>query len=163
MPEGGRIAVEVGGAKGDGLTDDGPAIRGAFAYANGVGARSVSFASAKYRAEPILPAEQLIVGAPPVQLITTSSIQDFGGASFTRQVGGRGLVYHPANVAPIIDLPLAADVMPGAREFALLPGSGAQLAPGDTVVWQLGEFPYDTPETPNWSFATVEAVTGDTR
>lgn len=162
LPEAGRIAVEVGGAKGDGLTDDGPAIRAAFAYANAVGARSVSFASAKYRAEPILPAEQLIVGAPPVQLITTSSIQDFGGASFTRQVGGRGLVYHPANVAPIIDLPLAADVMPGAREFALLPGSGAQLAPGDTVVWQLGEFPYDTPETPNWSFATVEAVTGDT-
>ena len=162
LPEAGRIAVEVGGAKGDGLTDDGPTIRAAYAYANAVGARAVSFGSAKYRAEPILPAEQLIVGAPPVQLITTSSIQDFGGASFTRQVGGRGLVYHPANVAPIIDLPLAADVMPGAREFALLPGSGAQLAPGDTVVWQLGEFPYDTPETPNWSFATVEAVTGDT-
>ena len=29
LPEAGRIAVEVGGAKGDGLTDDGPVIRAA--------------------------------------------------------------------------------------------------------------------------------------
>lgn len=29
VPELGRIAVEVGGAKGDGLADDGPAIRAA--------------------------------------------------------------------------------------------------------------------------------------
>ena len=162
LPEAGRIAVEVGGAKGDGLIDDGPTIRATYAYANAVGARAVSFGSAKYRAEPILPPEQVIVGAPPVQLITSSGIQDFGGAAFTRQVGGRGLVYHPSNIAPIIDLPLASAVVPGTRDFTLVAGGGASLAVGDTVVWQLGELPYDTPETYNWSFATVEAVNGDT-
>jgi hypothetical protein len=161
VPEAGRISVEAGGAKGDGTTDDGPTIRATFAYVNAVGARGASFGSAKYRAEAILPAEQLIIGAPPLQLITTSGIQDFGGAAFTRQVGGRGLVYHPSNVAPIIDLPLASDVVAGTREFTLLPGGGANLAVGDSVIWQLGELPYDTPETNNWSFATVEAVTGD--
>ena len=90
------------------------------------------------------------------------SVGDYGGAACTRQVGGRGLVYHPANIAPIIDLPLAADVTVGARDFTLIAGAGSNLAVGDTVMWQLGEFPYDTPETTNWSFATVEAVTGDT-
>ena len=162
LPEAGRIAVEVGGAKGDGLTDDGPTIRAAFAYASAIGARGVSFGSAKYRAEPILAAEQVIVGAPPVQLITTSAIQDFAGAAFTRQVGGRGLVYHPSNIAPIIDLPLASDVVAGTRDFTLAAGGGSSLAVGDTVAWQLGELPYDTPETYNWSFATVEAINGDT-
>lgn len=162
LPDAGRIAVEVGGAKGDGVTDDGPAIRAAQAYAAAIGARGTSFGSAKYRVEPILPSEQVIVGAIPLQLITASGVQEFGGAAFTRQSGGRGLVYHPSFTGPIIDLPLAADVVAGSREFTLLPGLGANLAVGDTVLWQLGEVPYDTPETNNWSFATVEAITGDT-
>ena len=162
VPEAGRVAVEVGGAKGDGTTDDGPAIRATFAYANAIGARGASFSSAKYRAELILPAEQVMTSNPPIQLITASGVHDYGGAAFTRQSGGRGLVYHPANIAPIVELPLAADVAPGAREFTLAPGGGANLAVGDTVMWQLGEYPYDTPETPNWSFAVVEVVTGDT-
>ena len=161
LPEAGRIAVEVGGAKGDALADDGPVIRAAFAYVAAIGARGVSFASAKYRAEAIYPPEQILVGSPPVQQITSAGIHDFGGASFTRQSNGRGLVYHPANVAPIIELPLAADVVAGTREFTLLPGAAAVLAVGDTVMWQLGELPYDKPETANWSFAVVEAVTGD--
>lgn len=162
VPEAGRIAVEVGGAKGDGTTDDGPAIRATFAYANAIGARGASFASIKYRAELIQPSEQVLTSNPPIQLITAAGIHDYGGAAFTRQVGGRGLVYHPANIAPITDLPLAADVIAGTRDFTLATGGGASLAVGDTVMWQLGEFPYDTPETTNWSFATVEAVTGDT-
>ncbi|MDL2352280.1 MAG: hypothetical protein QFC78_05485 [Pseudomonadota bacterium] len=162
LPETGRIAVEVGGAKGDGAADDGPAIRATFAYANAIGARGVSFGSAKYRAELILPTEQVMTSNPPIQQITTSGIHDYGGAAFTRQSGGRGLVYHPANVAPIVELPLAADVLPGARDFTLVPGAGANLTVGDTVMWQLGDFPYDPAETPNWSFAVVEIVTGDT-
>ena len=162
VAEGGRIAVEVGGAKADGITDDGPAIRATFAYASAIGARGASFNSAKYRVELIQPSEQVLIGAAPIQLITTGAIHDFSGATFTRQVGGRGLVYHPANIAPIIELPLAADVAAGARDFTLLTGSGASLTVGDTVMWQLGEFPYDTPESTNWSFATVEAVAGDT-
>ncbi len=162
LPDAGRIAVEAGGAKGDGATDDGPAIRATQAYASAIGARGVSFGSAKYRVEPIQPNEQVIVGAVPWQLITASGVQEFGGASFTRQVSGRGLVYHPSFVGPIVDLPLAADVAAGSRDFTLLPGLGASLAVGDTVMWQLGELPYDTPETNNWSFATVEAIAGDT-
>ncbi|MFM5893996.1 MAG: hypothetical protein ACKOQM_06130 [Novosphingobium sp.] len=162
LPDAGRIAVEVGGAKGDAVTDDGPAIRAAQAYAAVIGARGSSFGSAKYRVEPIPPSEQVIVGAVPLQLITASGVQEFGSAAFTRQSGGRGLVYHPSFTGPIIDLPLAADVVAGSREFTLLPGLGASLTVGDTVLWQLGEIPYDTPETNNWSFATVEAVTGDT-
>ena len=162
IPEGGRIAVEVGGAKGDGTTDDGPAIRATFAYANAIGARGASFSSANYRAERILPSEQVLTSNPPIQLITSAGIHDFGGAAFTRQVGGRGLAYHPTNIAPIVELPLAADVVAGARDFTLVAGFGANLVVGDTVMWQLGEFPYDTPETSNWSFATVEAVAGDT-
>ena len=51
LPEAGRIAVEVGGAKGDGVTDDGPTIRASFAYVNAIGARGVSFGSAKYTFE----------------------------------------------------------------------------------------------------------------
>ena len=162
VPDGGRIAVEVGGAKGDGTSDDGPAIRATFAYANAIGARGASFGSAKYRAEYILPSEQVLIGNPPIQLITSSGIHDYAGAAFTRQAGGRGLVYHPAYIAPIIELPLAIDVAAGARNFTLVTGTAANLTVGDTVMWQLGEFPYDTPETNNWSFATVEAVTGDT-
>ena len=162
VPDGGRVAVEVGGAKGDGTSDDGPAIRATFAYANAIGARGASFGSAKYRAEQILPSEQVLTSNPPIQLITSGGIHDYAGAAFTRQSGGRGLVYHPANIAPIVELPLAADVAAGARDFALVTGAGANLTVGDTVMWQLGEFPYDTPETTNWSFATVEAVTGDT-
>ena len=162
LPEAGRVAVEVAGAKGDGTSDDGPAIRATFAYANAIGARGASFGSAKYRAERILPAEQVLTSNPPIQLVTTSGIHDYAGVALTRQSGGRGVVYHPANIAPIIELPLAADVAAGARDFALIPGAGANLTVGDTVMWQLGEFPYDTPETPNWSFATVETVTGDT-
>ena len=147
VPEGGRIAVEVGGAKGDGTTDDGPAIRATFAYANAIGARGASFTSAKYRAELIPPSEQVLTSNPPIQLITSAGIHDYAGAAFTRQAGGRGLVYHPTNVAPIIELPLGADVTAGARDFTLIAGAGANLAVGDTVMWQLGEFPYDTPET----------------
>ena len=162
VPEGGRIAVEVGGARGDGTTDDGPAIRATFAYVNAIGARGASFGSGKYRAELILPSEQVLTSNPPIQLIASAGIHDYGGAAFTRLAGGRGLVYHPGNIAPIIELPLAADVTAGARDFTLITGAGSNLAVGDTVMWQLGEFPYDTPETPNWSFATVEAVSGDT-
>lgn len=162
VPEAGRIAVEAGGAKGDGVTDDGPAIRATIAYAAAIGARGASFGSGKYRVEPISPSEQVILGAVPIQNIAGAGVQDFGGASFTRQSGGRGIVYQPANVGPVIDLPLAADVVAGGRDFVLTPGGGASLSVGDTVVWQLGELSYDTSETLNWSFATVEAINGDT-
>ncbi|MFM5918586.1 MAG: hypothetical protein ACKOOL_13785 [Novosphingobium sp.] len=162
VPEAGKIAVEVGGAKGDGVTDDGPAIRAAQAYASAIGARGIGFGSARYRVEPIPPSEQVIPGAIPWQVITSSGLQEFGGANFVRQSSGRGLLYHPSFTGPVVDLPLAADVVSGSRDFTLMPGLSANLAVGDTVLWQLGEIPYDIPETNNWSFATVEAINGDT-
>jgi hypothetical protein len=162
MPEAGCIAVEVAGAKGDGTTDDGPAIRAARAYVLAVGAGGIRCEAPRYRVEKIAPPEPGVTGNPPIQLIpATPGIDDFGGATFTRQGGGRGLVWHPANQGTIVDLPLAADPVAGSREVLLASGGGAALTAGDWVIWQLGEFPFDTPVTPNWDFAKVEAVTGD--
>lgn len=162
MPEAGRIAVEVGGAKGDGTTDDGPAIRASFAYAVATGARGASFGQARYRAERILPSEAAVIGNPPIQIVpATGAIHDYAGALFARDGGGRSIAYHPIYLGSIVDLPLGADVVAGTREVTLATGGGAALAPGDWVQWQLGEFPYDIPETTNWDFAKVESVSGD--
>lgn len=162
MPEAGRIAVEVGGAKGDGSTDDGPAIRATFAYAAAIGARGAAFGLARYRAERIPPSEAVFGGNPPIQVLTANAANlDYAGAAFTRDNGGRSIAFHPTYLGPIVDLPLGADAVAGSREVTLAAGGGAQLLPGDWVQWQLGEFPYDPTETPNWDFARVEAVAGD--
>jgi len=162
LPEGGRVPVELGGTKGDGATDDGPAIRAAYAYAAVIGARGVIFATERFRAERMPPADFPLGGNPPFQVLSAKgSLQDHGGAEFVRQLGGRGLFFHPLTAGGIVDLPLGADAVAGSREVQLQTGLGSQLVPGDTVLWQLGEFPYDPVETPNWDFARVEAVTGD--
>lgn len=162
MPEAGCVAVETAGAKGDGVTDDGPAIRAARAYAAAIGASGARHDGARYRVEKMAAGEQGITGNPPLQLIPAGpGIDDYGGATYTRQGGGRGLNYHPGNPGTIVELPLAADPVAGSREVQLAAGGGAALAAGDWVLWQLGEFPYDPPVSPNWDFAKVEAVTGD--
>ena len=162
LPEAGRIAVEAGGAKADGVTDDGPAVRATHAYAAAIGARGAAFGGARYRVEALQASEGPIPPAPPIQILPpTSAVQDHGGAVFTRQQGGRGIVYHPQFQNAIVDLPLGADVVAGSREVTLASGGGAALAVGDTVLWQLGELPYDKPETLNWSVAKVLAITGD--
>ena len=163
VPEAGRIPVELGGAKADGTTDDGPAMRAAFAYAAAIGARGVAFNSARYRIERILPSEATVQGNPPIQLVRQGEPPlDFGGATLVRQGAGRGIVFAPGQVSPVTELPLGADVVAGAMEVTLAAGGAAQLTVGDTVVWQLGELPYDTPETLNWSFAAVTAIIGNT-
>jgi len=162
VPEGGRIPVEVGGAKGDGATDDGPAIRATHAYVAAIAGKGVGFLSARYRCEHIQPGEAPVWGSPPIQIVTPDgACQDHDGATFVRQAAGRGIFYHPQNQTPIIELALGADVVAGSREVTLASGGGTQLAPGDTVMWQLGELPYDTPETLNWALATVLAVNGN--
>jgi len=162
LPESGRIPVEVGGAKGDGTTDDGPAIRATHAYVAAIAAKGASFLSARYRCEYIPPSEAPTWGSPPIQILSsTAASQDHDGATFVRQAAGRGIFYHPQNQGAVVDLPLGSDVIAGSREVILASGGGSQLAAGDTVLWQLGELPYDTPETLNWSFATVLAVNGD--
>ena len=163
VPESGRIPVELGGAKADGTTDDGPAMRAAFAYAAAIGARGVAFNSARYRVDRIQSGEAAVQGNPPIQLVRQGDApQDFGGATLVRQGAGRGIVFAPGQVGPVAELPLGADVVAGSMEVTLAVGGAAQLAVGDTVIWQLGELPYDTPETLNWSFAGVTAITGNT-
>ncbi len=162
LPEAGRIAVEAGGAKADGTSDDGPVVRATHAYAAAIGARGAAFGGARYRVEALQASEGPVPPAPPIQIIPPiSAIQDHNGATFTRQATGRGIVYHPQFQNAIVELPLGADVVAGSREVTLASGGGAALAIGDTVLWQLGELPYDRPETLNWSFAKVLAVTGD--
>lgn len=162
LPEDGRIAVEVGGAKGDGTTDDGSAVRATHAYAMAIGARGVSHQAGRYRTERIPAAEFPLGGNPASQVLSaTGTLQSGDGAEFVRQSGGRGILFHPLANAAIVDLPLGANVVAGSRQVQLAPGGGSSLAAGDTVLWQLGEFPYDPVETPNWDFARVEAVNGD--
>ncbi len=163
LPENGRIGVEVGGARGDAATDDGPAIRATFAYAAAIGARSAAFGTMQYRFERIHPVEAAVDGNPPLQILPTGPfVFDYGGAAFTRQSVGRGLSFNPANIGPVIDLPLAEDVASGSRSVVLTPAAAAQVAAGDSVLWLLGEAPYDLPESFNWSLAVVEAVAGTT-
>jgi hypothetical protein len=162
MPEDGRIAIEAGGAKGDGVTDDGPAMRATLAYAAAVSARGAAYNAPRYRVDRIHASEAIVQGNPPIQLVRQGDApQDFGGATLTRLGEGRGIVFSPGQVSPVATLPLAADVIAGSMEVTLAAGGAAQLAVGDAVLWQLGELPYDTPETLNWSFASVVAITGN--
>lgn len=49
LPTNGELAVELGGAAGDGLNNDQPAIQAAIAYAEMIGARTVVFTAKTYR------------------------------------------------------------------------------------------------------------------
>lgn len=49
LPAGGELTVELGGALGDGLTNDQPAIQATIAYAEALGVRSVVFTARTYR------------------------------------------------------------------------------------------------------------------
>lgn len=162
LPEDGRISIEAGGAKGDGVTDDGPAMRATLAYVAAIGARGAAFGSPRYRIERILPGEAVMPGNAPIQVVRQGDAGvDFSGAVLTRQAGGRGIVFAPGQHGSVIPLPLGADVVAGSLDVTLAAGGTGQLAVGDTVMWQLGELPYDTPETLNWSFASVVSITGD--
>lgn len=163
MPDEGRIDVALSGAAADGLTDDGEAIRAAFAYASAIGADGVRFGRKTWRMESIPlgpdplvsgPQQALLLGAEPATL-------DFGGAEFSRSAFGRNIVYTPAYLGPIINLPLIADVAPGDQQVRLSAADAAQLAVGDMVLWQLGELPYDIPETLVWDSALVTGVNGE--
>lgn len=102
LPEGGRITIEAGGAKGDGLTDDGPAMRATLAYAAAVSARGAAFHAPRYRIDQIQASEAVVQGNPPIQLVRQGDApQDFGGATLTRIGEGRGIVFSPGQVSPV--------------------------------------------------------------
>ncbi len=162
LPEAARIAIELGGTKGDGTNDDGPAIRAGFGYAAAIGARGVRFGAAAYRMEAITASEGSFPGPIPCQFIASGlAAYDGRGATFSRQNGGSGICSSSLAPGAIVDLPLAADVIAGTRQLTLATGLGVALAVGDAVLWQLGELTYDTPETLNWDLARITAISGD--
>lgn len=162
LPQDGRVQVDLSGAKGDGTTDDGPAIRAAFAYAAAIGAQGVRFNQRRYRMESMTQAESGISGgAQPSLGLQSNVVHDFGGVDLSRQNGGGGIAFGPASAAAMPSFPLTADVQAGDTVVKLATTDAAQLSVGDTVCWMLGELPYDTAETLNWDFAKVVAIAGE--
>ncbi|MET0179916.1 MAG: hypothetical protein ABW194_05465, partial [Novosphingobium sp.] len=158
----GAIAVEVGGALGDGTSDDRVAIAATFAYAEATGARRVSFGSSAYALGPIESPNFGIGPQPNFILPEKGGTIDGRGARFIIARGGRGFSHHEVYYNRTVSVTVAADLPAGATAIPLAPGDGARLAVGDEVLWTLSEAPYDTPETFNWDFARVVAISGDT-
>ncbi|HOA50195.1 MAG TPA: hypothetical protein PKJ55_12210, partial [Novosphingobium sp.] len=145
LPQEGRVQVDLSGARGDGIVDDGPAIRATTAYAAAIGAQGISFSQPRYRMESMTAAESGVVGgAQPSFILASNTVHDFSGAELTRQYGGGGVIFGPSSSAPMISLPLIADVAAGDTTVRLAAAHAAQLSPGETVYWMLGELPYDT-------------------
>lgn len=159
------VTPEQFGAVGDGVTDDRAALQAAvdYASANGLGVRGR--AGAEYRCAPmptsvhnfgIGPQPNLVIpaAAPPI---------DFQGATLKMNNGGRGFFHSVVNWPQNYAIgTVTADIAAGAFDFPLQTGEGALFQAGDRVLWQLGEIPYDKPETTNWGHAKVLSVTGDT-
>ncbi|MDP3906642.1 hypothetical protein [Novosphingobium sp.] len=163
MPEAGRIDILLAGAKADGIVDDSDAVRAAYDYARAIGADGVTFGRKAIRLEAMaLPPEPLIEGPQPALVIPPEpGIHDFGGAQLFSSTVSRNIVYSPQYASPIIDIPLIADVVPGDTSVRVSASDAAQLQVGDLVLWQLGELPYDTPETLVWDYARVTSVAGE--
>lgn len=162
LPQAGRIAVELGGAAGNGVADDRPAIAATIAYAAATGAARVSFASPAYALTPISAVNYGVGPQPNVILPPGGGTIDGEGARFILSRGGRGFSHHDNYYNRTVTVTVAADLPAGATAIPLRPGEGALLAVGDEVLWTLGEAPYDTPETFNWDFARIVAISGDT-
>ncbi|WP_114521338.1 hypothetical protein [Altererythrobacter sp. ZODW24] len=162
-PSGGTISAEIAGAAGDGTGDDRPAIASAHAYSSAIGASGIAFESAAYRIAPVPNAEiEYGQGGQPCYVVPVDAGRINGrGATFT-VTSGRGLVCGWWYAGGITDLQLASDVAAGAQAVTLEAGLSAQLAVGDSVIWMLGDVPFDTPETYNWGIARVTEIAGDT-
>lgn len=144
--------VEMFGANGDGVTNDSSHIAAAFAATAAAGLPDPTFAKRAYRIDA-LPGKYFAVGISP-----TTRKFDGQGATFNVQDAVYALQFGRAYSTAIN---LSADLAAGEDDFPLVAGGGANFAPGDDVVWQLGEVPYDFPETLNWAIAKVASVVGD--
>lgn len=163
LPERGKVDVALAGVAANGSTDDSAAIRAAFAYAAAIGADGVSFSRQSYRVEAqAAPPTPVVAGPQPgLSLDSRPGLLDFGGARLVSTAFCRNLVYVPGQIAPTVELPLIADVAAGDRQVRVSASSAAQLQVGDLVMWQLGELPYDIPETLVWDSAQVTAIAGE--
>lgn len=150
---------------GDGVTDARAAIQAAVDYASANGMGVKGRAGAVYRCSQmptsvynfnIGPQPNIVIpaAAPPI---------DMDGATLKTNNGGRGF-FHFVNFWPqdFAIGTVVADVAAGSYAFPLSAGEGALFQAGDRVLWQLGEIPYDKPETTNWGHARVLSVAGDT-
>ncbi len=162
-PSGGTISAELAGAAGDGSGDDRPAIAAAHAYSTAIGARGIAFESAAYRLTPVPNAEhEYGQGGQPCYVVPVNAGRIDGRGATFHLTSGRGLVCGWWYAGGITDLPLANDVTAGGRSVTLEAGLAAQLAVNDSVIWMLGDVPFDTPETYNWGIAKVTEIAGDT-
>jgi hypothetical protein len=163
VPDDGAIPVEIAGAAGDGTTDDRVAVQAALAYGLAVGAPDIAFHSPAYSFNTV-PTSEFVFGDGPQPCLVpgyATRTLDGRGATFRFPQGGR-CIAHASFYAVPVDCTVAADIPAGATDIPLIPGAVAQLAVGNEVMWQLGELPYDTPETLNWGFARIVSITGNT-
>lgn len=163
MPQAGRVDIMLSGAVADGVADDSAAIRATYEYAAAIGADGVAFGGKTFRLEalPWTPDAQIEGPQPAVILPAAPKVHDFGGAQFVSSTVSRNVVYGPELAGPIIEIPLIADVTAGDTTVRVASSDAAQLQPGDLVLWQLGELPYDIPETLDWDYARVTSVSGE--
>lgn len=163
MPQSGQIDVMLSGAKGDGNVDDSEAIRAAYDYAAAIGADGVAFGSRPMRLEALPWTPEAVIEGPQPALIVpaTPKVYDFGGAQFFSTTVSRNIVYNPELAGSIIDIPLIADVVAGDTSVKVSLADAHLLQTGDLVLWQLGELPYDIPETLVWDYARVTNIAGE--
>jgi hypothetical protein len=160
LPVNGEVHGHQGGMRGDG-TDDGPAMRAGVAYATLFGARFV-LSPRTYVIRHIPHAEHDYNIGPQPNVVVPHDCREIDGRGATLRMtnGGRGLyasnIQYP-NVHVWSDV--TGDIAAGS--FVIPVADGTKFAVGDKVCWQLGEIPYDKPETTNWGHARVLSVAGN--
>lgn len=159
------VTPEQFGAVADGVTDDRAAIQAAvdYASANNMGVRGRAGAVYACNVMPTSVHDFAIGPQPNIVIPAKAPPIDFHGATMRLPQGGRGF-FHFVNFWPhdFAIGTVTADIAAGSYDFPLSAGEGALFQAGDRVLWQLGEIPYDKPETINWGHARVLSVAGDT-
>jgi hypothetical protein len=163
FPTNGTIHGEQLGMIGDGTTDDRLAFKATIAYAVEIGAKVVL--SPKTYALGTIPAAEYnynIGPQPSIVLPHNCPEIDFQGATIRLFQAGRGIIASNALYPnTTVTSAVAADVAAGSYAITLATGEGVNWSAGDVGFWQLGEIPYDKPETTNWGAFTVLSVAGD--
>lgn len=163
LPQDGAVPVELGGATGDGVSDDRAAIKATFDYAAAAGIASVSLHGRRYAVGPTPLAETDYQAGPQPNLVLPQGtrVLDGRGAALTFLRGGRGLAFGRYYNGSVAEAQVVSNVAAGGVELTLAPGQGEAFASGDDVVWSLGALPYDAPEPLAWDIARIVARNAD--